>query len=192
MSIDQLSRPNIEAGAPFARPTRLSKLVSYVTRIVEAPELDSATRNIDSAKRLLEEAADRDSYNRMSDLNDMFASQNRLLSVVRNADPVSKETAITLIDDTAESLFEAIDLIKHGPSSGGERKVGTGIDSVLTCIKAWDSLRSQPTADLAIKLIEEFPGVAKDTLKNAFKLSRDNDIPFDDALDTVNSVQRIE
>lgn len=91
------------------------------------------------------------------------------------SDTQELEEAIT---DTAEHLLEEI-------KNDRELAHKIGLSATLASLHTWDRFRTPETEKLCEVTLDNFPGVAKAALNEAFIVARDKDIPYEDAHDII-------
>ena len=93
-------------------------------------------------------------------------------------------SAKAALDDSAEHLFG--DLKEATEINTGRGKVSIGITAVHDALRAWDLVRTDATYDLAEVALDNFHGLGKDNLLQAFNAAKKSGSPFSDELDNIN------
>lgn len=85
------------------------------------------------------------------------------------------------IDSLAEELKTEID-----PETDQSNQAVANLTNTWQALSAWDKVRDDATAALAIRMLNNLPGVGQANLTRAFEYARDTGMNFDEALDIVN------
>lgn len=85
------------------------------------------------------------------------------------------------IDSLAEELKTEID-----PETDQTNQAVANLTNTWQALSAWDRVRDDATADLALRMLNNLPGSGQANLTRAFVYARDTGTAFDTALDIIN------
>lgn len=81
-----------------------------------------------------------------------------------------------VVTDTAEILLTEL------RESNAPAKL-VGLNMVWSAVRAWDSVRNDTTADLCVKVLNNFKGEGQVNLLGAYVRAKEEELPFEEALD---------
>ena len=119
------------------------------------------------------------------------------LATLSHQSPDGTAELETALDDSAEYLLKEI----RTASPSKKKNIGN-IHNVWSAMRVWEASRRNPSPqdqstplldrgnpsrdELFATVLENFPGVGRESLIRAHERARDNGIPFEEALDQVN------
>lgn len=151
---------------------RLKRLTDYLISL--APHVDEVSVE-DEAQAIVE------AMKSESDPPVMQLAKLEELAKLSSHNPDEPQPHL-IIDDTAEYLLEEIKA-HHSEKLPN----ALNLSSVWASLKAWDIARSPATAELSVRVLDNYRGGGQAHLARAFIMANEKRITLDDALDTINA-----